>query len=34
VPATEKHPHWHSGQIVQSWFHQTRHSYFSWSKSH
>jgi hypothetical protein len=28
------HDTWHSGQRLQSWFHQTRESYLSWSKCH
>jgi hypothetical protein len=31
--ASSRRDGWHSDQIVQSWFHQTREPCFSWSES-
>ena len=33
VPGSSRRDTWHSGQRVQSWFHQTRESCFSWSEN-
>ena len=34
MPGSSKHDTWHSGQIVQSLFYQTREFCFSWSDNH